>query len=1009
MLDVRLLGVSEVRRDGAVVAVGGRQPRAVLAALALADGRAVTTEELIRAVWGPAPPRSARATLQSTVSRLRQVLGEDHQIDTVRGGYRWSLVDGALDVTRFRRLVRRAAAGSEPWRAAVDLRDALGEWRGPALADLRGSPIHTAYAALLEQERVSAEVAEAEALIVCGQADEAARRVVALIEEHPLDERLRAAAIRALAAAGQVPAALHAYDDWRRTLAQELGTSPSAAVLALHEELVGGADPIAGRTAVPVRPPEGEDGVVGRAGLVEATITDLRSSSVLSLHGGDGVGLTTVGRRIAAAARDRFDRAELLPVLAGGAWLACSAARQLGLVPDPADDLQGAMDLAFRSRPVLLVLDDVTPTTVGDARALALRLTAVNTASRVVLLHRSGAALDSREVPPLPHGDERAAATQLVLRLARSVDAWDRDLLGPGEARELAAAVDGSPLAALIATRTLEVLPLAKLLPELRERAVVDGDPLTAAVEIALTTLPEPAGAVLRMLACVDAGLPPEELTSLAARAGAEPGRAPLVADAAIARGLLVWSEDRSRLVVPRGIRRRLALDGEAWRTVRAAIARGALALLDRETVAGSPGEATWLRQVRARYPDLRSLVDEAIAEEDLASAARLVRGLARWWEVEGDRDDADRLTGAVLRALPADATVWRAGLHEVRGRVELARRRAEDGEQELRTALSLDPTAPMLTIARRERLLATAVAATDQRRQLLASAADRLDGQPDPASRREHAAIDLLRARDAASVGDLRRSRGLVAEARRRLVGVDAHDLRLALDLLEHRLELPPDAAERDRRLAAQHHELTRRSRQAHDHPDRLQLELDLAWREVLLGALGPAHQRLTELCHEAERVGSRRIGAEATALAAHLARCRHELRSAEDLADDALALDVGGAGVDALVLATRAWVAWRRDDVRGAAEAAEQASGRWPTPPAPHPLAWASDLVLVALGSVAGRLTSSLDAAGRCVAAEPPWLPSEVRLALARHISRPTDRTLDEAVRTCRTHHVL
>ena len=53
----------------------GPKRRAVLALLALAEGRAVTADQLVDALWPTTPPESGRAALHSHVSRLRGHLG----------------------------------------------------------------------------------------------------------------------------------------------------------------------------------------------------------------------------------------------------------------------------------------------------------------------------------------------------------------------------------------------------------------------------------------------------------------------------------------------------------------------------------------------------------------------------------------------------------------------------------------------------------------------------------------------------------------------------------------------------------------------------------------------------------------------------------------------------------------------------------------------------------------------------------------------------------------------
>src|SRR3954452_3933360 len=71
----RILGPLEVVVDGEVVAIGGPRPRALLAALLLARGEAVSRDRLVEEVWGEGAPASAAHAVQVYVSRLRDVLG----------------------------------------------------------------------------------------------------------------------------------------------------------------------------------------------------------------------------------------------------------------------------------------------------------------------------------------------------------------------------------------------------------------------------------------------------------------------------------------------------------------------------------------------------------------------------------------------------------------------------------------------------------------------------------------------------------------------------------------------------------------------------------------------------------------------------------------------------------------------------------------------------------------------------------------------------------------------
>ena len=73
-MDIRLLGPVEVWADGGPIDVGGRRPRAVLAALAADANRPLPIDVIIDRVWDDDPPAHARHTLHGYVTRLRRVL-----------------------------------------------------------------------------------------------------------------------------------------------------------------------------------------------------------------------------------------------------------------------------------------------------------------------------------------------------------------------------------------------------------------------------------------------------------------------------------------------------------------------------------------------------------------------------------------------------------------------------------------------------------------------------------------------------------------------------------------------------------------------------------------------------------------------------------------------------------------------------------------------------------------------------------------------------------------------
>jgi DNA-binding SARP family transcriptional activator len=63
-IEFRVLGPLEVEVDGHAASLGGPKQRALLAALLLDAGRVVSIERLVDAVWGEAPPATARHSVE---------------------------------------------------------------------------------------------------------------------------------------------------------------------------------------------------------------------------------------------------------------------------------------------------------------------------------------------------------------------------------------------------------------------------------------------------------------------------------------------------------------------------------------------------------------------------------------------------------------------------------------------------------------------------------------------------------------------------------------------------------------------------------------------------------------------------------------------------------------------------------------------------------------------------------------------------------------------------------
>jgi DNA-binding SARP family transcriptional activator len=257
---INVLGLVEVTHGGQVVHLAERQ-RSLLAALALEYGKVVPTGRLIETLWDGAAPATARTKLQAHVSALRQAIGQTARGDrgplvTSAPGYLLSPSGSAeLDLAEFDATMAQARETHQSGHPAVasDLfAAALAIWRGPPAADIT-SPAIRAAAAPLEERRVLAVEAKAEADLSIGRCGTVAAELPAWLARLPLRERLRGLLMIALYRLGCRAEALRLYRDGRRIMISQLGLEPGAHLRALHQHILADAGAVR-PIAVPRRP-----------------------------------------------------------------------------------------------------------------------------------------------------------------------------------------------------------------------------------------------------------------------------------------------------------------------------------------------------------------------------------------------------------------------------------------------------------------------------------------------------------------------------------------------------------------------------------------------------------------------------------------------------------------------------------------------------------------------------------------------------------------------------------
>src|SRR5207247_5238311 len=159
--------------------------------------------------------------------RSRGVAGD--VLLTKSRGYLLRVDPEHLDAARFQDGFTAGRAALEAGRyaeASEQLRQALGLWRGPVLADLADYAFIRPEAARLEELRLAAVEARIDADLALGRHDALTAELEQLAGEYPLRERLHGQLMLALYRCGRQADALAAYRRVRDLLADELRIDP---------------------------------------------------------------------------------------------------------------------------------------------------------------------------------------------------------------------------------------------------------------------------------------------------------------------------------------------------------------------------------------------------------------------------------------------------------------------------------------------------------------------------------------------------------------------------------------------------------------------------------------------------------------------------------------------------------------------------------------------------------------------------------------------------------------
>ncbi|MEO3875048.1 BTAD domain-containing putative transcriptional regulator [Nonomuraea sp. B12E4] len=475
--------------DGETFAVGGPQLRSLLAMLLLNVGRTMGVGRLVEGMYGPQAPSGAGHALQSQVSRLRRRLkaaGEKGDLlQFGPAGYRLLVDPDDVDAHRFERLAgegRQVLAAGDHGGAARLLGEALGLWRGPALADVIDAPFAGEQAARLEELRVAVLEDLVEARLALGEHRDLAAELPEMVAAHPLRERLRGQLMRALYGSGRKAEALQVFEDARRTLAEEFGVDPSPELGGVHMAVLR-TEPSSAKAAGGGVPAQFTS-FVGRDGDLERVRALFGERRLVTLTGPGGVGKTRLAVEAAVRERDEVRFVDLAPLADGTAvpqsLIEALGLRTAGLVPA----LSGPLDPVERliaglaDRRVLFILDNCEHV-VAEVATLVRRLLVACRDLRILVTSRERLGITGETlhpVPPLPlNGSGPEALGHPAVRLFADRAAAVRpgfliDDANVGAVLRICRALDGLPLAIELAAARMRSLTLEEIEDRLDDR-----------------------------------------------------------------------------------------------------------------------------------------------------------------------------------------------------------------------------------------------------------------------------------------------------------------------------------------------------------------------------------------------------------------------------------------------------------------------------------------------------------------------------------------------------------
>jgi predicted ATPase/DNA-binding SARP family transcriptional activator len=708
VVEVRLLGPVQAVRAGREVPLGGPRQRAVLALLVLEAGRVVLAGRLIEELWRGSPPAGAAVTLRSYVSRLRSALAPEVPVVARGGGYAIDIGPDQLDAGRFERLVAAghdALARGQAVAAGARFREALGLWRGPALADVLEVEPLALEAARLEELRLAAVEARIEADLAAGLHAGVTGELERLVAEHPLRERLWQLLMLALYRGGRQADALAAYQRARVMLADELGLEPGEELRELERAVLRQEVPPAAPDQLRHNLPARLTSFVGREEELAGLGKLLDQARLVTLTGPGGAGKTRLAVEFAATMAQRFGDGVWLADLASVGdpdLVAAQVMEALGVRQAGGVRVLEALRYRLLAAELLLVLDNCEH--LLDACAeLTVELLAGAPGLRVLVTSREPLGVPGEAACPvsplaLPPGDagpaEVAAAPAVRLFADRASAArTGADVVASVEVvGRICRELDGLPLAIELAAARASVLSLEEVETHLADkfrfltyRRPV-GDPrhqaLKAAIDWSYHLLPAAEQGALARLSVFAGGFSLAQAAEVCC--GGDRAQALDAVDRLVSKSLIIadTTESHTRYRMLETIRQyaadRLTDPGDT-RQARRRHAGAFLSLAEREQD---------LAVLSREQDNFRAALGWALSQ-DSDTGPRLARALGGFWLACGLLQEAQAWLERALTTRPADPWL-RADLHRLLGAVLYATGDLNGGQAALAQGLQV-------------------------------------------------------------------------------------------------------------------------------------------------------------------------------------------------------------------------------------------------------------------------------------------------------------------------------